>query len=119
VQRVQLSSVGGMNCNREVLCGGIIEDSWDGCSPRTELVIMSPITCFSFDETCNPECQHIFGKQTGYICTFSVSLIWAPRNNNNVVDKTEIFTLHWINIIIRNNKCIFTKLKNMRNKLNS
>jgi hypothetical protein len=24
--------------------------------------------------------------------------------------KTEIFTLHWINIIIRNNKCIFTKL---------
>jgi hypothetical protein len=27
VQRVQLSSVGGMNCNREVLCGGIIEDS--------------------------------------------------------------------------------------------
>ena len=23
----------------------------DGCSPRTELVIMSPITCFSFDET--------------------------------------------------------------------
>ena len=43
--------VGGMSCNREVLCGGIIEDSWDGCSPRTELVIMSPITCFSFDET--------------------------------------------------------------------
>jgi hypothetical protein len=24
--------------------------------------------------------------------------------------KTEIFTLHWINIIIRSNKCIFTKL---------
>ena len=24
--------------------------------------------------------------------------------------KTEIFTLHWINIITRNNKCIFTKL---------
>ena len=42
---------GGMSCNREVLCGGIIEDSWDGCSPRTELVIMSPITCFSLDET--------------------------------------------------------------------
>jgi hypothetical protein len=66
VQRVQLSSeetiwtsdvelelfcVGGMSCNREVLCGGIIEDSWDGCSPRTELVIMFPIACFSFDET--------------------------------------------------------------------
>ena len=31
----------------------------------------------------NPECHHIFGKQTGYICTFSVSLIWAPQNNNN------------------------------------
>jgi hypothetical protein len=35
----------------------------------------------------HPECQHIFGKQTGYICTFSVSLIWAPKNNNKVVDK--------------------------------
>ena len=22
-----------------------------------------------------------------YICTFSVSLIWAPKNNNKVVDK--------------------------------
>ena len=30
---------------------------------------------------------YIFGKQTGYICTFSVSLIWASKNNNNVVDK--------------------------------
>ena len=48
---LELFCVGGMSCNREVLCGGIIEDSWDGCSPRTELVIMSPITCFSFDET--------------------------------------------------------------------
>ena len=48
---LELFCVGGMSCNREVLCGGIIEDSWDGCSPRTELVIMSPIACFSFDET--------------------------------------------------------------------
>jgi hypothetical protein len=48
---LELFCVGGMSRNREVLCGGIIEDSWDGCSPRTELVIMSPITCFSFDET--------------------------------------------------------------------
>ena len=35
----------------------------------------------------NPEGQHIFGKQTGYMCTFSISLIWAPKNNNNTVDK--------------------------------
>ena len=48
---LELFCVGGMSCNLEALCGGIIEDIWDGCSPRTELVIMSPITCFSFDET--------------------------------------------------------------------
>ena len=46
------------------------------------------LVCYTyFHWFFNPECQHIFGKQTGYICTFSVSLIWAPKNNNNVVDK--------------------------------
>ena len=46
------------------------------------------LVCYAyFHWLFNPECQHIFGKQTGYICTFSVSLIWAPKNNNNVVDK--------------------------------
>ena len=46
------------------------------------------LVCYAyFHWLFNPECQHIFGNQTGYICTFSVSLIWAPKNNNNVVDK--------------------------------
>ena len=46
------------------------------------------LVCYAyFHWLFNPECQHIFGKQTGYICTFSVSLIWAPKNNNNVVDR--------------------------------
>ena len=46
------------------------------------------LVCYTyFHWLFNPECQHIFGKQTGYICTLSVSLIWAPKNNNNVVDK--------------------------------
>ena len=46
------------------------------------------LVCYAyFHWLFNPECQHIFGKQTGYICAFSVSLIWAPKNNNNVVDK--------------------------------
>ena len=46
------------------------------------------LVCYTyFHWLFNPECQHIFGKQTGYIYTFSVSLIWAPKNNNNVVDK--------------------------------
>ena len=45
------------------------------------------LVCYTyFHWLFNPECQHIFGKQTGYICTFSVSFIWAPKNNNNVVD---------------------------------
>ena len=48
----------------------------------------------------NPECQHIFGKQTGYI-------FQSPKNDN-MADKIE--TLQWINSIIRNNKCILTKL---------
>ena len=46
------------------------------------------------------ECQHIFGKQTGYI-------FQSPKNGN--MDNNKI-TLHWIKSIIRNNKCIFAKL---------
>jgi hypothetical protein len=34
----------------------------------------------------------------------------TKNTNNNTADKKEIFTLYWINSIIRNNKCIFTKL---------
>ena len=52
------------------------------------------------------ECQHIFGLPTVYICTFSVSLIGLTKWST----KIELLTLHWINSIIRNNKCIFTKL---------
>ena len=48
----------------------------------------------------NPECQHIFGKQTGYIFQSPKRLKHGRQN----------ITLHWINGIIRNNKCIFTKL---------
>ena len=30
------------------------------------------LVCYAyFHWLFNPECQHIFGKQTGYICTFS------------------------------------------------
>ena len=51
-------------------------------------IYITNLVCYAyFHWLFNPECQHIFGKQTGYICTFSVSLIWAPKNNNNVVDK--------------------------------
>ena len=45
----------------------------------------------------NPECQHIFGV---YI---SVPQKRCKHGRQNI-------TLHWINGIIRNNKCIFTKL---------
>jgi hypothetical protein len=51
-------------------------------------IYITNLVCYAyFHWLFNPECQHIFQKQTGYICTFSVSLIWAPKNNNNVVDK--------------------------------
>ena len=51
-------------------------------------IYITNLVCYTYCHWLfNPECQHIFGKQTGYICTFSVSLIWAPKTNNNVVDK--------------------------------
>jgi hypothetical protein len=49
------------------------------------------------------ECQHIFGKQMGYI-------VQSLKTIKTWTTKIEIFTLHWINSIIRNNKCILTKL---------
>ena len=56
--------------------------------PVVKIIYITNLVCYAyFHWLFNPECQHIFGKQTGYICTFSVSLIWAPKNNNNVVDK--------------------------------
>ena len=51
-------------------------------------IYITNLVCYPyFHWLFNPECQHILGKQTGYICTFSVSLIWAPKKNNNVGDK--------------------------------
>ena len=47
------------------------------------LFYITNLVCYTyFHWLFNPGCQHIFGKQT-----FSVSLIWASKNNNNVVDK--------------------------------
>jgi hypothetical protein len=56
--------------------------------PAGLYIYITNLVCYTyFHWLFNLECQHIFGKQTGYICTFSVSLIWALKNNNNVVDK--------------------------------
>jgi hypothetical protein len=56
------------------------------------------LVCYThFHWFFNHECQHIFGKQTGYI-------FQSPKNDNNMDDKNRI------NSIIRNNKCILTKL---------
>jgi hypothetical protein len=57
-----------------------------------------------------PECQHIFGKQTGIYVRFRSPSFGPQKTITTWLTKTEIFTFHWINIIIRNNKCIFTKL---------
>ena len=56
-------------------------------NPECQHILRIKFVSTYFHWFFNPECQHIFGKQTGYICTFSISLIWAPKNNNNVVDK--------------------------------
>jgi hypothetical protein len=67
--------------------------------------ISTNLVCYPyFHWLFNPECQHIFGKQTGYICTFSVSLIWAPKNNNNVVTVT---INHRMCITVCNNTLVY------------
>jgi hypothetical protein len=62
---------------------------------------ITDLVCYTyFHWFFNTECQHIFGKQTGIY--FSPQKRFKHGRQN--------ITLHWINGIIRNNKCIFTKL---------
>ena len=64
-------------------------------------IYITDLVCYTnFHWFFNHKCQHIFGKQTEYI-------FQSPKNVN--MDDKQI-TLHWIKSIIRNNKCIFTKL---------
>jgi hypothetical protein len=64
-------------------------------------IYITDLVCYTyFHWFFNPECQHIFGKQTGYIFSPQKRLKHGRQN----------IMLHWINGIIRNNKCIFTKL---------
>jgi len=64
-------------------------------------IYITDLVCYThFHWFFNHEYQHIFGKQTGYI-------FQSPKNGN--MDDKKI-TLHGIKSIIRNNKCIFTKL---------
>ena len=59
------------------------------------------LVCYTyFHWFFSPECQHKFRKQTGYI-------FQSPKQ---IKTWTTNITLHWINGIIRNNKCMFTKL---------
>ena len=75
------------------------------------LLYITNLVCYTyFHWLFNPECQHIFGKETGYTCTFSVSLIGAPKNNNKVVDKNRNIYASLNQYHNTNNKCIFTKL---------
>ena len=65
------------------------------------MTYITDLVCYTnFHWFFKHEGQHIFGKQTGYI-------FQSPKNDN--MDDKKI-TLHWINSIIRNIKCIFTKL---------
>jgi hypothetical protein len=118
------------------------------------LIYITNLVCYTyFHWFVNPECQHIFGKQTGYIFKSPKTIkTWTTKHynkNQNQNKKKMCFyfyfyfsnfkrlwthnhrlvkymymyipqkrlkhgrqniTLHWINGIIRNNKCIFTKL---------
>ena len=68
-----------------------------------EIIItnITNLVCYTyFHWFSSPECQHIFGKQTGYI-------FQSPKR---IKTWTKNITPHWINGIIRNTKCIFTKL---------
>jgi hypothetical protein len=68
-------------------------------------IYITDLVCYTYIHWFfNPECQHIFGKQTGYI-------FQSPKT---IKTWTTNITLHWINgidyTIIRNNKYILTKL---------
>jgi hypothetical protein len=70
---------------------------------KRTIVYITNLVCYAyFHWLFNPECQHIFQKQTGYICRFSDSLIWRQKTISTRLTKTEIFKLRWINIIRRN-----------------
>jgi hypothetical protein len=46
------------------------------------------LVCYAyFHWLFNPECQHIFGKQTGIYVRFRSPSFGSQKNNNNVVDK--------------------------------
>jgi hypothetical protein len=111
-----LFCVGGMGCNREVLCGGIIEDSWDGCSPRTELVMMSPITCFSFDETrwytATDEADLCLVTAVNYddlFCDYNTLTTVNSVTNTRTIQQTPMFhgcTITNLNIAINKWMCV-------------
>ena len=54
----------------------------------TVYIYITDLVCYThFHWFFNPQCQHIFGKQTGYICTFSVFVVKPPKNYNKMNDK--------------------------------
>ena len=67
-------------------------------------IYITNLVCYKyFHWFFNPECQHIFGKQTGIHFVYFSPQKRLKHGRQNI-------TLHWINGIIRNNKCILTKL---------
>ena len=73
----------------------------DKVSPKNKMSNITNLVCYTYLHWFfNTECQYIFGKQTGYI-------FQSPKT---IKTWTTNITLHWINGIIRNYKCIFNKL---------
>ena len=67
------------------------------------IIYITDLACYTyFHWFFNPECQHIFGKQTGYI-------FQSPKTIKTWTTKHYASLNQWY-CIIRNNKCIFTKL---------
>ena len=73
-------------------------------SNLTQQFITDLVCCTNLHWFFNPECQHKFEKQTEYI-------FQSPKNDKNMDDKkyASLNQKH----ILRNNKCIFTKLNNV------
>ena len=64
-------------------------------------IYITDLVCYTyFHWFFNPECQHIFGKQTGYI-------FQSPKTIKTWTTKHYASLNQWYNT---NNKCIFTKL---------
>jgi hypothetical protein len=69
-----------------------------------------PLTFFLSSMTSKYVSRHILSHEGKYCTKLQGRYFSLPKTITTRTTKIEVITLHWINSIIRNNKCIFTRL---------